>query len=53
MVVSCLGYSWTLKMESTCSSETPVDFKWTIQRYIQRDTTLHNHRCENLKSYIF
>jgi hypothetical protein len=26
MLVSCLAYSSTLKMEVTCSSETPVDF---------------------------
>jgi hypothetical protein len=30
MLVSCLAYSLTLKMEATCSSETSVDFKWTI-----------------------
>jgi hypothetical protein len=49
---SCSAYSSTLKMETTCSSETSVDFKQTIRRYIPEDSTLHNHRSENLKSYI-
>jgi hypothetical protein len=39
-------------MEAIGSSETKVDFRWTARRYIPEDTTLHNHRCENLKSYI-
>jgi hypothetical protein len=46
-----LPYSSTLKMEATCSSETSVDFQRTTQRYNPEDKTLHNHRCENLKSY--
>jgi hypothetical protein len=29
-----------------------VDTKRTTRRYIPEDGTLHNHRCENLKSYI-
>jgi hypothetical protein len=28
-----------------------VDTQWTTRRYIPEDNTLHNHRCENLKSY--
>jgi hypothetical protein len=44
--------SSTLKMESICSSETLVDFQRTTRRYIPQDSTLHNHRCENLKLYI-
>jgi hypothetical protein len=39
------------KKEATCSSETPVYLQLTIQRYILEDRTLHNHRCENPKSY--
>jgi hypothetical protein len=27
-------------------------FQLTTRRYIPEDSTLHNHRCENLKSYI-
>jgi hypothetical protein len=36
-------------MESTCSSETSVDFQRTTWRYIPDDRTLHDHRCDNLK----
>jgi hypothetical protein len=39
-------------MEETCSSETSADFQLTTRRYISEDRTLHNHCCENLKSYI-
>jgi hypothetical protein len=38
-------------MEATCSSEMSLDFQRTTQRFIPEDKTLHNHRCENLKSY--
>jgi hypothetical protein len=37
-------------MEAVSSSETSVDFQPTTQCYITEDNTLHNHRCENLKS---
>jgi hypothetical protein len=47
-LISCLPYSWTLKMEATCSSETSVDFYRSTRRYNPGDT-LHDH----LKSYIF
>jgi hypothetical protein len=52
MLVSCLNYSSTLKMKATCSSKTSSDFKRTTRRYSPEDRTLHNHRCENLRSYI-
>jgi hypothetical protein len=29
-----------------------TDFQRTTRRYIPEDRTLHNHRYENLKSYI-
>jgi hypothetical protein len=45
------GYSSTLKMEAICSSETLVEFQWTIRRYIQGYRTIHNHNCEDLRSY--
>jgi hypothetical protein len=35
-----------------CSSETSFDFQWITRRYIPEDTSLHTHRCDNLKSYI-
>jgi hypothetical protein len=28
-----------------------VDTQQTARRYISEDDTLHNHRCENLRSY--
>jgi hypothetical protein len=40
-------------MEAICSSETLVATQQTIQCYRPEDDTLHNHRCENLKSYIY
>jgi hypothetical protein len=45
--------SSTLKMEAICSSEMSVDTQRTTRRYMPEDETLHNHRCENLKSYIY
>jgi hypothetical protein len=51
MLVSCLAYSSTLKMEAVCSSETSADFQRTTLNHIPVDKILHNHRCENLKSY--
>jgi hypothetical protein len=49
-VLSFLAYS--AKMNATCSSETSVDFQRAARRYIPEVRTLHNHRCENLNSYI-
>jgi hypothetical protein len=37
---------------SSASSETSIDFQLTIRRYIPKDRTLHNHRCENLKPHV-
>jgi hypothetical protein len=45
--------SSTLKKEAICSSETSVETQRTTRRHISEGDTLHNHRCENLKSYIF
>jgi hypothetical protein len=39
-------------MEAICSSETSVATQQTTRRHISEDDTLHNHRCENLKSYL-
>jgi hypothetical protein len=38
-------------MEAIYSSETSVATQRTTRRHIPEDDTLHNHRCENLKSY--
>jgi hypothetical protein len=37
--------------EATCFSETSVDFHHTTRRCIPGHSTLHNHRCENRRSY--
>jgi hypothetical protein len=42
----------TLKMKAILSSETSVHFTRSTRRHIPKDDILHNHRCENLKSYI-
>jgi hypothetical protein len=49
MLVSCLYYSSTLKMEAAGFSETSADFYRTTRRYIPKARNLH--RCDNLKSY--
>jgi hypothetical protein len=38
-------------MMETYSSETLVDFQRTTLCYIPEDRAVHNHCCENLKSY--
>jgi hypothetical protein len=48
MVLSCFAYSSTLKMEAR-SSETMVEFQWTIWCYIKEYWTPVTN--ENLKSY--
>jgi hypothetical protein len=40
-------------MEAICSSETSDETQRTTRRHIPEDDTLHNHRCENLKSYFY
>jgi hypothetical protein len=40
-----------LKLESIYSSETTVDFQQTTRHCNPEDSTFHNYRCENLKSY--
>jgi hypothetical protein len=40
------------KMEAMCSSETSVDTERTTRRHIPEEDVLHNHHCENLKSYV-
>jgi hypothetical protein len=39
-------------MEGTFFSEASVGFHRTARRYNPEGTSLHNLRCENLKSYI-
>jgi hypothetical protein len=51
-LASCLAYSMTLNMEATRSSEKSVHFQRTTLYYIPEDRSFHNHRCENLNSYM-
>jgi hypothetical protein len=51
MLVSFLACSSTLRMEVTRFSETLSGFQQSTQRCILEGRTLHNHCCENLKSY--
>jgi hypothetical protein len=39
-------------MEEIFSSETLVEFRWTIRRFIPDGRNLFKHRCENFKPYI-
>jgi hypothetical protein len=41
VLVSCLAYFSTQKMEAACSSETSVDFHRTRRRYVPEDRALH------------
>jgi hypothetical protein len=50
-LVSCSVWSSTLKMETIYSSDTSVDFQRTTRRYIPENSTLRNHRGEDLRSY--
>jgi hypothetical protein len=52
MLVSCLAYFSTVKVEATCSSETSVNFQHITCRYIPEDRTLRKYCYENLKSYL-
>jgi hypothetical protein len=51
-LVSCSAYFLDPEDGDDIFSETSVVFQQTTRRYIPEDSTLHNHRCENLKSYI-
>jgi hypothetical protein len=42
----------TLKMEVIRFSETSIHI-WTTRRYIPEDSSIHNYRCENHKSFVF
>jgi hypothetical protein len=42
----------TLKMEAALFFKLPVDFQRTTRHYVPENGTLHNHSCDNLKSYI-
>jgi hypothetical protein len=46
------GFPSTVKMKKTCFSKTSFDFERTRAHHIPEDWTLHNNRCENLKSWL-
>jgi hypothetical protein len=48
--ISCLAYFSTLKMEAVCSSKSFIRIYQSTQRYIPEGSTIHSHRCKNLKS---
>jgi hypothetical protein len=48
MLVFCLAYFSTLRMEMTCSSETSIDFQRTTLHYVPEDRALHLLCCEIL-----
>jgi hypothetical protein len=51
--VTCRAYSWILKMEVVCSSETSVDFQRSTRRYIPEDRTLLIKLCLYIKKKPF
>lgn len=51
ILVSCFVYSSTLKKQATYSSEKSVGFQRTTLYYVPDNRALHDHCCENLKSY--
>jgi hypothetical protein len=52
MLVYCLVYFSTLKMEAIYLFKMSVDFHRITSHYIPEDRTLHNHGCENFTSYL-
>jgi hypothetical protein len=53
ILVSCLAYSYTLKMEATHSSETSVDFQRTTLCYTPKDITLHKEKSSYTHILIY
>jgi hypothetical protein len=42
-----------IRQERHVQQEISVDFQRTTRSYIPENKTLHTHRCENLKYYIY
>jgi hypothetical protein len=49
MLISCLAYFLTMKMEAKCSFDMSVDIQQTTRCYIPKCRTFHNHLREHLK----
>jgi hypothetical protein len=47
-----LACSSTVKMEALCSSVMSVGFQRSRRHYIPKEVSFHDHRAENLKSYV-
>jgi hypothetical protein len=50
--MSVQSHNIALMMEAARTSETLVNFYQTTWRYNPEESHLHNHRRENLKSYL-
>jgi hypothetical protein len=50
-LVSCLAYSFSMKLEARCSSETSADFQRTTWRYIREDRNLQMKYIKGLLSF--
>jgi hypothetical protein len=46
-----LAYSLTLRMETTCSSKTSVDYQLTALCHVPADRILRIDRCEDIEAY--
>jgi hypothetical protein len=51
ILLSCLAYYSTLKVEATCSSKMSVDFQQAAQHYIPEDKILHTVYCLNSSDF--
>jgi hypothetical protein len=50
VLVENVSSIFRIVVEDDISFDTSVDFQRTTWRYIPEDRSLHNHRCENLRS---
>jgi hypothetical protein len=53
MLVFCLAYSSTLKMEATCSAETSVHFQLTTRRYIEEDKKFQHQNYTRFSCFSY
>jgi hypothetical protein len=51
LVATCFDADFLLGLFFDPENGTSDDFQGTTRHYAPEDRTLHNHRCENLKSY--
>jgi hypothetical protein len=50
-IMPCSPLKVNQRFRGTYSSKTSANSQWTTQCYIPEGRTLHNHGCENIKSY--